>query len=195
MNQEIVEVGMTPSDLAARLERGACVLVDVRERDEHARERIAEALCVPLAELRAESLPAHSQACPLVLCCASGARSREAAARLQAQGLGSVRELLGGLQGWRAAGLATVRDPRAPLPIMRQVQIVAGSLVLLGVLLGALVAPLFYGLSAFVGAGLVFAGVSGLCGMARLLELMPWNRRPSAAGSASSRRGDLSQAQ
>jgi predicted branched-subunit amino acid permease len=59
---------------------------------------------------------------------------------------------------------------------MRQVQIAAGSLVVIGVLLGALVHPGFYALSAFVGAGLVFAGVSGFCGMARLLVLMPWNR-------------------
>jgi hypothetical protein len=56
------------------------------------------------------------------------------------------------------------------------VQIVAGSLVLLGVLLGAVVAPGFYALSGFVGAGLLFAGVSGICGMARLLTVMPWNR-------------------
>ena len=64
---------------------------------------------------------------------------------------------------------------------MRQVQIAAGSLVLLGVLLGAFVAPAFYALSGFVGAGLLFAGASGFCGMARLLAAMPWNRRASAA--------------
>ena len=60
---------------------------------------------------------------------------------------------------------------------MRQVQIVAGSLVLTGVVLGALVSPGFYALSGFVGAGLLFAGASGFCGMARLLAFMPWNRR------------------
>ncbi len=63
---------------------------------------------------------------------------------------------------------------------MRQVQIVAGSLVVLGAVLGATVAPAFYLLSAFVGAGLVFAGVTGFCGMARILDVMPWNRRPLA---------------
>ena len=63
---------------------------------------------------------------------------------------------------------------------MRQVQIAAGSLVLAGVLLGAFVAPGFYALSGFVGAGLLFAGVSGFCGMARLLAVMPWNRRAQA---------------
>ena len=60
---------------------------------------------------------------------------------------------------------------------MRQVQIAAGALALLGVLLGALVAPAFFGIAAFVGAGLVLAGVSGFCGMAHLLAAMPWNRR------------------
>jgi len=69
-----------------------------------------------------------------------------------------------------------VVDQRQPLEIMRQVQIVAGGLVLLGVALGVWVAPAFLGLSAVVGAGLAFAGVSGWCGMARLLALMPWNR-------------------
>jgi rhodanese-related sulfurtransferase len=73
--------------------------------------------------------------------------------------------------------VAVVDDRRAPLPMMRQVQIAAGSLVLAGVLLGALVAPAFYGIAGFVGAGLVFAGMTGFCGMANILGLMPWNRR------------------
>jgi hypothetical protein len=60
------------------------------------------------------------------------------------------------------------------------VQIVAGGLVLAGVFLGALVMPAFYALSGLVGAGLLFAGVSGFCGMARLLGLMPWNRTGAA---------------
>jgi hypothetical protein len=66
------------------------------------------------------------------------------------------------------------------MEIMRQVQISAGSLVVIGVLMGALLHPVFYALSAFVGLGLVFAGVSGFCGMARFLALMPWNRRGAA---------------
>ncbi|WP_370515216.1 DUF2892 domain-containing protein [Erythrobacter sp. THAF29] len=63
---------------------------------------------------------------------------------------------------------------------MRQVQIAAGILILVGVVLGTLTSPLWYGLSGFVGAGLLFAGVTGWCGMANLLSLMPWNRRASA---------------
>ena len=89
--------------------------------------------------------------------------------------------LEGGIDAWKRAGLPVLTDRRQPLEIMRQVQIAAGGLVLLGVALGIWVAPAFLGLSAFVGAGLVFAGVSGWCGMARLLALMPWNRAARAA--------------
>jgi cobalamin synthase len=86
-----------------------------------------------------------------------------------------------GLEGWQNAGLDCTVDRRQPLEIMRQVQIGAGSLVVLGVVLGLAVSPLGFGLSAFVGAGLVLAGATGWCGMARLLAVMPWNRR-SAGG-------------
>lgn len=64
----------------------------------------------------------------------------------------------------------------SPLVLLRQVQIVAGVLILFGVVLGSLVSPVFYGVSGFVGAGLLFAGVTGFCGMARVLALLPYNR-------------------
>lgn len=85
--------------------------------------------------------------------------------------------LAGGIEAWKKAGLPTTVDRKQPIEIGRQVQIAAGSLVLAGVVLGALVSPGFYLLSAFVGAGLAFAGISGNCGMTRLFALMPWNRR------------------
>ena len=69
------------------------------------------------------------------------------------------------------------KDSSQPLPLMRQVQIAAGSLALLGVILGYAVSSAFFLLSGFVGAGLILAGVTGFCGMARLLAIMPWNRR------------------
>jgi rhodanese-related sulfurtransferase len=89
--------------------------------------------------------------------------------------------LEGGIEAWRKAGLPVAKDRRAPLEIMRQVQITAGMLVLAGVVLGFAVAPGFFGISAFVGAGLTFAGMTGWCGMARLLALMPWNRAATPA--------------
>lgn len=70
-----------------------------------------------------------------------------------------------------------VEDKSQPLPLMRQVQIAAGALILLGVVLGYAVNSGFFLLSGFVGAGLTFAGLTGFCGMARLLAVMPWNRR------------------
>lgn len=85
--------------------------------------------------------------------------------------------LEGGIEARKEAGLPVARDSNQPIEIMRQVQIAAGSLVLIGVVLGALLHPAFYGLAGFVGAGLLFAGLSGWCGMAKLLALMPWNRR------------------
>ncbi|MCB1994218.1 MAG: DUF2892 domain-containing protein, partial [Geminicoccaceae bacterium] len=93
--------------------------------------------------------------------------------------------LAGGLQAWKRAGLEVERGTNAPLPLMRQVQIVAGGLALLGFILGVLVSPWWHALSGFVGAGLLVAGVTGRCGMANLLQVMPWNRPggPARAGS------------
>lgn len=85
--------------------------------------------------------------------------------------------LEGGIDAWKAAGLEVEQDPTQPLELQRQVMIAAGSLVLLGVLLGYALSPWLFLLSGFVGAGLIFAGISGFCGMALLLQRMPWNRR------------------
>ena len=90
----------------------------------------------------------------------------------------------GGIDAWKSAGLPVVENKGQPIEIMRQVQITAGSLVFAGTALGALVHPGFYALAAFVGAGLVFAGVSGSCMMARLLSFAPWNRRAAKAAIA-----------
>ena len=104
--------------------------------------------------------------------------SAQALAQLLQQGHPhTLTDLEGGIPAWQQAGLPVRRLKNAPLPLMRQVQIGAGSLVLLGVLLGTFVAPGFYGLAAFVGAGLVVAGVTGFCGMANILAVMPWNKR------------------
>jgi rhodanese-related sulfurtransferase len=113
--------------------------------------------------------------------CRSGARTKGNAARLAAVSPKCETYILeGGLDAWKKAGLPVALDRSKPIDIMRQVQIAAGSLVLLGVVLGTLVNPGFYALSGFVGAGLLFAGVSGFCGMARLLGVMPWNRQAQA---------------
>jgi len=161
---------------AAELIRAGAVLVDIREADEFARERIPGARHHALSRLDKES-PARTGDSVVVFHCRSGARTKGNAPRLAAASACEAYILEGGLDAWKKAGLPVALDRSQPIDIMRQVQIAAGSLVLIGVLLGFLVAPGFYVLSGFVGAGLLFAGVSGFCGMARVLGLMPWNRR------------------
>jgi rhodanese-related sulfurtransferase len=176
---------ITP-DAAARLLRdGSATLVDVREPDEHARERIPGARNLPLSRLE-EMEQMVPPARPVLFHCRSGARTRDNAARLAAKaGLRAAYVVEGGLDAWKRAGLPVTEDRRQPLELMRQVQIAAGSMVVLSILLGALVSPWFYGLAGFVGAGLVFAGVTGTCGLARVLRLMPWNRpAPTAPATA-----------
>jgi rhodanese-related sulfurtransferase len=166
---------------AKRLIDDGAILVDIRESDEHARERVPGALNRPLANLGSLQT---GDAKAVIFHCRSGARTAANAQRLAAAADCQAYILEGGIDAWKKAGLPIAADRSQPIEIMRQVQITAGGLVLLGVVLGTWMAPAFYGLSAFVGAGLMFAGVSGWCGMAKMLALMPWNRRnlkPAAA--------------
>jgi rhodanese-related sulfurtransferase len=173
-----------PRTLQGWLARGEAMLVDVREPAMHAAERIPGARSVPAGALDPARLevPAGRR---VVLHCEVGVASARAARQLAAAGRHDVYDLAGGIDSWKHAGLPVERDARAPLPIIRQVQIVAGSLVVVGTALGAAVSPWFLLLSGFVGAGLVFAGATGFCGMAALLLRLPHNRRPLAAGRGS----------
>ena len=112
---------------------------------------------------------------PLYLICRSGSRGRQACEKFLAAGFTNVINVEGGTLACVEAGLPVVRGKKA-ISLERQVRIAAGSLVLLGVLLGWLVHPAFLGLSAFVGAGLVFAGITDTCGMGMMLARMPWNQ-------------------
>jgi len=169
---------ITPAEARRRLDEGRAVLVDIREPVEHAREAIPEARLCPLSQLSRESLCAQvgDNAPAIIFHCQGGNRTRDNAARLQACSVPQAYILEGGLMGWKSAGYATRVDRTKPIELQRQVQIAAGSLILLGLLAAWLVSPPFILLTAFVGCGLIFAGASGWCGMARLLALLPWNR-------------------
>lgn len=160
------------------LAQGAA-LIDIREADEYARENIAEAHLLPLSAIENGERSGPFEAWDTVIFyCQSGGRTAQNAQKLaQAVAPAKVMLLEGGLNGWKKTGQGIQADKSAPLPIMRQVQIVAGTLILAGVVLGYAVHQAFFLLSGFVGAGLLFAGISGFCGMARLLDVMPWNRR------------------
>lgn len=170
---------LKPNALRQALERNEALLIDVREPGEFAREHIAGAQSLPLSAFDVTHLPRDRK---IVLCCQSGARSTRAVAQLQAAGFNDVAHLDGGLAAWKAAHLTTSIDVTQPISIMRQVQIVAGSLALSGALLAWLVSPWFIALSGFVGAGLMFAGITDTCMMAMLLSKLPYNHpKPVAA--------------
>lgn len=165
---------ITPAE-ARRLVDDGALLVDVREADEYGHASIPGSENHPLSRIGALGCPQS-----VVFLCRSGMRTSANVHKLAACHTGEGYLLEGGLNSWREAGLPIAEDAKAPLEIMQQVQIAAGLLILAGVALGFLLAPGWFGLSAFVGAGLTFAGVSGWCGMAKLLAAMPWNRRAAA---------------
>jgi len=167
---------VTPAQAKGLIEKGA-ILIDIREADERARERIPGARHVPLSRLGAADLAVPAGK-PVLFHCRSGARTLGNAARLAAQLGGGCDAYVveGGLDAWRKAGLPVVTDRGAPLELQRQVQIGAGSLTFLGTLLGLTVSPWFFAVPLFVGGGLTVAGVTGFCGMAILLMRAPWNR-------------------
>lgn len=169
---------ISPAEAKALLEQGAA-LIDIREQDEYVRENIAEAHLLSLSAIEnGERLGPFEPYDTVIFYCQSGIRSSQNAQKL-AQAVAPAKALLleGGLNAWKKEGREILADKTQPLPLMRQAQIAAGTLVLVGVLLGYTLHPGFFLLSGFVGAGLLFAGVSGFCGMARLLAVMPWNRR------------------
>lgn len=165
---------ISPEAAATMIKQGA-LLIDIREADEHARMRIPGARNHPV-----NKLSQIGDASVVIFHCRSGGRTDANAARLADAASCDAYLLDGGIEAWRKAGLPVAEDRKAPLEIMRQVQITAGLLIVISVTLGFTVAPGFFGVAAFVGAGLTFAGATGWCGMATLLALMPWNRRAVA---------------
>ena len=153
--------------------RGQVDLVDVRTTAEFGERHAEGAHLMPLDQLDADAL--RDSADRTVLVCLSGKRAEKACRQLEAAGLEGLRVLEGGTEAWDRAGYPVVRGKGA-ISLERQVRIAAGALVLTGVLLGALVHPGFLGLAGFVGAGLVFAGVTDWCGMGLLLAKAPWNQ-------------------
>jgi rhodanese-related sulfurtransferase len=165
-----------PSEARRLIDNGA-ILIDIRESDEYAREKIPGSRHLPLSKLDEANLSVD-QGKPVIFHCKSGARTQANASRLAGKLAAGCEALIieGGLDAWRKAGLPVVTDRRQPLELQRQVQIGAGSLVVVGTLLGLLVSPWFFAVPAFVGVGLLTAGLTGFCGMARILMRAPWNR-------------------
>ena len=169
---------ISPQQLADLCKRGQIDLLDVRTPVEFRELHATAARNVPLDRLDPVAVMQArngSKDEPLYLICRSGSRGQQACEKFLAAGFSNVVNVEGGTLAWAECGLPVVRGKKA-ISLERQVRIAAGSLVLLGVLLGWLVHPVLFGLSAFVGAGLVFAGITDTCGMGMMLARMPWNQ-------------------
>lgn len=166
-----------PAELADLLaSRPEIRLLDVRTPGEYESLHIRGAYNVPLDLLGEHGAEISANVSdPVVLVCQSGQRARKAEEALRTSGMPNVHVLDGGVTGWVAAGNPVIRGTER-LSLERQVRIAAGALAATGGLLGAFVNPLFALVPAFVGSGLVFAGVTNYCGMAMVLSRLPYNR-------------------
>lgn len=165
--------------------RTSALLLDVRTPAEFSEAHIDGALLLPLGDLVPGEVQKHLNGkASCIIICGSGNRARKAAELLSAAGISELQVMEGGMKAWRSLGFPIIEGKKA-ISLERQVRIAAGLLVLIGALLGYFANPAWIGLAAFVGAGLVFAGVTDTCGMAMLLARMPWNRARSCAAPSS----------
>ena len=165
---------ITASELKKILDKDEVLLIDVREPAEHRSECIDGACLIPLSEISIDKLPSTKRL--VVIHCRSGKRSADACAKLLKDNpFLDVASLEGGIVAWIQAGFKVKKSGSTILPLDRQTQIAVGFIAFFGTILGAWINPAFYILPGFIGAGLMFAGLTGWCGMAKLLAKMPWN--------------------
>lgn len=177
---------ISPPELSVLIGPGQSLdLIDVRTPVEFRERHLAAARNVPLDQLDPAAVMRSrgDSREPLYVICNAGGRGRQAAELFSKAGFPNVINVEGGTAACVEAGLPVVRGKKA-VSLERQVRIAAGSLVVLGAGLGYFVHPWFIGLSAFVGGGLVFAGVTDTCGMGLLLARMPWNHIAASASVA-----------
>ena len=175
---EIKSSSISPSALAAALASGdGHELLDVRTAPEYASAHVPSAKLMPLHELNVhEVLAWHKPGEPIYVLCQAGARAAKAIEQFERAGCYDCVLVEGGTQAWIDAGLPVHRGTSTVLPIMRQVQIVVGSLSAVSAILALAVNSWFAAIPLFLGCGLLFAGITGTCGMAIMLAKMPWNR-------------------
>ena len=154
-------------------------VIDVRTPGEFSRAHVPQAHNISLDQIDPQALLSagriHKKD-PVYLLCQSGGRATRAAEKFYQAGVENAVVVQGGTIAWADAGLPVVKGNSGVISLERQVRIAAGSLVLLGVVLAVMVHPYFIGISAFVGAGLIFAGITDWCGMGLLLAKLPWNK-------------------
>jgi rhodanese-related sulfurtransferase len=176
---------ITPEQLNDMMQAGQRVdLIDVRTPAEFREVHVTFARNVPLDQVAIATTATGGIGAsqPLYVICRTGGRAKQACEKLMRAGQPNVVSVEGGTRAWEAAGLPVARG-EAMISLERQVRIAAGLLVMLGSALAYFVHPYWLGLTAFVGAGLVFAGITDACGMGLLLAKMPWNQAAAATAS------------
>jgi rhodanese-related sulfurtransferase len=166
---------ISPQTAKERLDRDEAMLVDVRDETEHQAEHIPQAMLHPLPILNPHAIIAQADGKKIIFHCLSGKRASKACASFTQQTGLEAACLKGSIQGWKDAGLETTLATGA-ISLERQVMMVAGSVVLTGVLLSVFLNPEWIWLSGGVGAGLLFAGISGSCMLKKLLMALPYNK-------------------
>ena len=149
-------------------------LIDVRTPAEYGSMHANGAVNHPMESLDLEKIP-FAKEHEIHVICQSGGRSMKVSQKLETAGFTNIVNVEGGTSAWHAAGLPVLEGKKV-MSLERQVRIAAGSLVVIGAAVGQFVHPGGFGLSAFIGAGLIFAGVTDTCGMGMMIAKMPWNR-------------------
>ncbi|MGP8200234.1 MAG: rhodanese-like domain-containing protein [Limisphaerales bacterium] len=192
MNIAQAKTSIQPTELQRLLDEGRpAQLLDVRTPGEFAAAHVPGARLVPLGDLDPAAFQRErgGEEVPVYVLCQSGGRARKAIEKLEQAGVRGCVLVEGGTQGWIDAGLPVTRGKSAVLPLMRQVQIAVGSISALGAVLALTVNPLFAIIPLLTGCGLMFAGISGTCGMALLLAKMPWNRAQACGSCCATKEG------
>jgi rhodanese-related sulfurtransferase len=187
-----VKTSIKPDELQRLLAEGApAQLLDVRTPGEFAAAHVPGAKLIPLDDLNPDAFQRQrgSEEIPVYVLCQSGGRARKAIEKLERAGVQGCVLVEGGTQGWIDAGLPTERAPSTVLPLMRQVQIAVGLISAAGAALALAVNPLFAIIPLVMGCGLLFAGLTGMCGLAVLLAKMPWNRARSCGSCCEGKGG------
>jgi rhodanese-related sulfurtransferase len=182
-----IKSSVSPQELNRLLAGGVpAELLDVRTPGEFAAAHVPGARLVPLDQLDAANfLQQRGESDkPIYVLCQTGGRARRAIDKFQRAGFNGCVLVDGGTQAWIDCGLAVERGESRVLPLMRQVQITVGFVSAIGAALALFVDLKFALIPLVMGCGLLFAGLTGYCGLALVLAKMPWNK--SDSGNASS---------
>lgn len=168
---------ISPKDAYDLISGGKAVLIDVRDPDEFSQNHILYAQSIPLSHIDDIfdhlSLPSDRK---IIMQCLSGKRGEQACAIIGNKGISQeIFNIEGGISAWQAAGLPIIGKPPQKLSIFRQVQMIVGALIFTLIMLGLWGIGVAFIIAGIFAAALTFAGITGWCGLAMLLQHMPWN--------------------